>query len=164
MLPLRGDSTKSLRIDNERVTSVIEEVQIGIMEAAAPYPAPSEFNSTTVRNGRRQEYHHRVTEPQRTKKNKRPFSLRLCDSVVKTVTSYTISIFAFARRLFARFDRSFSYLLFCNSVRTSFLTLARLCFCGGLCAFSRKIVKAFSIWITPLTCPACTAYTGASTN
>ena len=37
---------------------------------------------------------------------------------------YTTSIFAFARNCFARFERSFSYLLFCKSSFRSFLTSA----------------------------------------
>jgi len=64
--------------------------------------------------------------------------------------TYTISIFALARNCLARFDLNFSYLLFCRSVFSSFLTSASGLLCGGVCAFNRRMVKAVSTWINPV--------------
>src|ERR1700722_14395129 len=91
------------------------------------------------------------------------FSVCLCASVGEKhlffffCLLYTISIFAFSLNCLAKVERRFSYLLFCKSVRRSAFTWAKGCLAAGLCAFNRKMVKALSIWIRPLTCPACMA-------
>ena len=123
-MPLREDST-NIRLDEIMKGLRIEELQIVTGSRSAPYPALAEFNSTTVQTkaGISPQSHKSHRERKKTE------GLCLCVSV--TLVPYTISIFAFARRLFARFERRRSYLLFCNSVRTSFLTSPTLPFCGG---------------------------------
>src|ERR1700680_808404 len=53
---------------------------------------------------------------------------------------YTTSIFALARNCLARFERSFSYLLFCKSVFSSLLTSDSGFLRAGVWAFSRMMV------------------------
>jgi hypothetical protein len=59
-------------------------------------------------------------------------SFRMTRSLCLMTVAYTISIFALARNCLARFDLNFSYLLFCKSVFSSFLTSASGLLRGGV--------------------------------